>query len=121
MGEEEIRLVKPKCFILDTKGIGKISISFSELTFKCPITGYPDFGTIYFSYIPDKKILELKSFKLWINSFRDEYIGYEKLFIRIWQELWELLNPKSMVLKVVFNPRGNVSTIIEWEEKQNIK
>ena len=54
----------------------EISISLPEFTCLCPMTGYPDFATIYVKYIPDKLILELKSVKLYINKFRDRFLYF---------------------------------------------
>ena len=115
-GEKEIAEARPETFtsILATKE--RIKIRFNELTFKCPKTGYPDFAKLELEYIPDSQILELRSFKLWLNSFRDVYIGYEKLMDRIFTELQTTLEPKWIKLKITFNPRGNVHTSITAEE-----
>jgi len=96
-----------------TKCEGTIKIETSELTFVCPKQGYPDFGRVIVEYIPKGWCLELKSFKLYIVEYRQEAIGYEKLFTKIWDDLVELLEPKKLKLKIVFNPRGNIHTSIQ--------
>ncbi|NOZ68982.1 MAG: preQ(1) synthase, partial [Deferribacteres bacterium] len=60
-----------------------VDISFPEFTCLCPVSGYPDFATIKISYIPDKYIVELKSLKLYLNSFRDKNISHEAAANRI--------------------------------------
>src|SRR5579864_4341978 len=54
-----------------------IDLSYPEFTCKCPRTGYPDFATIALTYVPGDWIVELKSFKLYLNRFRDEYVFHE--------------------------------------------
>jgi len=89
-----------------------ISISFSEFTCLCPRSGYPDFATIQIEYIPDKSIVELKSLKLYLNSFRDQSISHESSTNRIFDALKKLLKPRHLEVTGDFNPRGNVKTVI---------
>lgn len=95
----------------------EIDISFSEFTCLCPRSGYPDFATIKIKYIPDKKIVELKSLKLYLNSFRNSYIGHEDITNTIFKELKKRLNPRYLELTGDFNPRGNVKTVIRVSTK----
>lgn len=90
----------------------EINISFSEFTCLCPRSGYPDFATIRITYIPDKKIVELKSLKLYLNSYRDIYISHEEATNKIYAELEKKLKPRFLEVIGDFNPRGNVKTII---------
>ncbi|MDJ0551912.1 MAG: preQ(1) synthase, partial [Microcystis sp.] len=60
-----------------------IQITLPEYTCKCPFSGYPDFATIYLSYVPDQKVMELKAIKLYINSYRDRYISHEEAINQI--------------------------------------
>lgn len=76
-------------------------------------SGYPDFATIKISYIPDKKIVELKSLKLYLNSYRDKYISHEAVTNKIYEDLHNLLKPRNLEVIGDFNPRGNVKTIIK--------
>jgi 7-cyano-7-deazaguanine reductase len=91
----------------------EISISFPEFTCLCPRSGYPDFATISITYIPDKKIVELKSLKLYLNSFRNTYISHEDVANTIFNELLTSLKPRRLDLTGDFNPRGNVKTIVK--------
>lgn len=90
----------------------EINISFPEFTCLCPRSGYPDFATIRIVYIPDKKILELKSLKLYLNSYRDKHISHEEVTNRIYSDLLKKLKPRFLEVIGDFNPRGNVKTII---------
>ena len=90
----------------------EINIDFPEFTCLCPRSGYPDFAVIRINYVPDKKIVELKALKLWLNSFRNEYISHEKVVNVIYDELDGALNPRYLEVLGDFNPRGNVKTVI---------
>jgi 7-cyano-7-deazaguanine reductase len=90
----------------------EINITFSEFTCLCPRSGYPDFATIRINYIPDKKIIELKALKLYLNSFRDVHISHEEITNRIYSEIEKALKPRFLEVVGDFNPRGNVKTII---------
>jgi 7-cyano-7-deazaguanine reductase len=89
-----------------------ISIVFPEFTCLCPRSGYPDFATIRLTYVPDKKVVELKSYKLYLNSFRDEKISHEAVVNKIYGDLDNVLKPRSLEVIGDFNPRGNVKTVI---------
>lgn len=90
-----------------------INIELPEFMCLCPRSGYPDFATIYLSYIPNKKVIELKALKLYINSFMSRHISHENVANEIYDNLFSKLKPKSFLLKIDFNPRGNVHTVIE--------
>lgn len=89
-----------------------IDISFPEFTCLCPRSGYPDFATIKITYIPDRKIVELKALKLWLNSFRDKAISHEAATNLIFDTLKKALSPRRLDVIGDFNVRGNVKTII---------
>ncbi|MFZ3122080.1 MAG: preQ(1) synthase [Thermodesulfovibrionales bacterium] len=90
----------------------EINISFSEFTCLCPRSGYPDFATIAIRYVPDRKILELKSIKLYLNSFRNMRISHEEATNKIYSELEKKLKPRFLEVTGDFNPRGNVKAVI---------
>ncbi|HAK89542.1 MAG: NADPH-dependent 7-cyano-7-deazaguanine reductase QueF [Nitrospirae bacterium GWC2_46_6] len=96
----------------------EINISFPEFTCLCPRSGYPDFATIKINYVPDKKIVELKSLKLYLNSFRDAHISHEEITNKIFTDLEKVLRPRSLEVIGDFNPRGNVKTIIRAASKR---
>lgn len=90
-----------------------IEVSCPEFTCICPRSGYPDFATIRLSYTPGKKIVELKSLKLYLNSFRDRAISHEAATNTIFDDLKKLLKPKKMEVVGDFNVRGNVKTVVK--------
>lgn len=90
----------------------EIDISFPEFTCLCPRSGYPDYAVIRITYVPDKKIVELKSLKLYLNAYRNLYISHEESTNRIFAELEKKLKPRFLEVVGDFNPRGNVKTVI---------
>ena len=90
----------------------EISIDFPEFTCKCPFSGYPDFATLRLLYQPNKKVIELKAIKLYLNNFREKKISHEEVTNKIIDDLVHAAHPKWMQLEADFNPRGNVHTII---------
>lgn len=91
----------------------------SEFTSLCPITGQPDFGTVIVEYVPDKLCVELKSLKLYFQTFRNEGVFYEALTNRILDELVALLAPRRMTVRTRWTPRGGMHSrvIAEYEKK----
>ena len=90
-----------------------IDISFPEFSCLCPRSGYPDYATIKIKYIPDKYIVELRSLKLYLNKYRNQYISHESATNKIFDDLKNLLNPRKLEVVGDWNPRGNVKTIIK--------
>jgi 7-cyano-7-deazaguanine reductase len=99
----------------------EINISFPEFTCLCPRSGYPDFATIKINYKPGKKIVELKSLKLYLNFFRTTYISHEDVTNVIYTELKKKLRPKFLEVIGDFNPRGNVKTIVRVCSDSKVK
>lgn len=97
----------------------EINITFPEFTCLCPRSGYPDFASIAVNYVPDKKIVELKSLKLYLNSFRNTHISHEEATNIIYSELSKKLKPRSIEVVGDFNPRGNVKTVIRVSSEKN--
>jgi 7-cyano-7-deazaguanine reductase len=89
-----------------------IEISFPEFTCLCPRSGYPDFATISITYVPNRKIVELKALKLWLNGFREQSISHEAATNLIFDVLKKQLKPRSLEVAGDFNARGNVKTVI---------
>lgn len=90
-----------------------ITISSPEFTAICPFSDYPDFGNVEISYVPDEKCLELKSFKLYINAFRDIKVFHETVTEIIFADFLDAINPKKARITVDMNVRGNVKTVCE--------
>ena len=90
-----------------------IDISIPEFNAVCPKTGLPDFGTINIVYSPNKKIVELKSLKLYIVKFRNFGIFHEHATNKILNDFKRACSPKKIKVIGDFNPRGGIKTIIE--------
>ena len=86
----------------------EITITLPEFTCKCPFSGYPDFATLSLKYQPGMKVMELKSIKLYINSYRDKCISHEEVINKILDDFVSACEPLWMELEADFNPRGNV-------------
>lgn len=92
----------------------------NEFTSVCPKTGQPDFGVITISYIANKKCIELKSLKYYLQSFRNEGIFYENVINRILDDIVSVSKPKWIEIKGEFSTRGGLnSTIIASYGKQS--
>lgn len=96
----------------------EIEIVHPEFTSLCPRTKLPDFGTITIHYIPDKKIIELKSLKYYFLQYRDKGIFYEHLANQILDDLVSVLKPKKMEIIADFTQRGGILTTIKAEYKK---
>ena len=90
----------------------EIDFTIPEFTCLAPDSGFPDFATIRIRYIPDQKLVELKSLKLYINKFRDEEVFHEAAVNRILDDLVALLDPRFMEVVGDFNVRGNIKTVV---------
>ena len=101
----------------DTSSInsGIIRIIFPEFTCVCPKTGYPDFASIELYYLPDKLCVELKSWKLYLNSFRMIGTFHETVTAHLFNTINDLLKPRWALIIGNFFPRGNVDTTIIFE------
>lgn len=86
-----------------------VKFNCPEFTSLCPITGQPDFATIYLSYIPDKKLVESKSLKLYLFSFRNHGAFHEDCVNTIMKDLIAMLEPKYIEVWGKFLPRGGLS------------
>ncbi len=93
-----------------------IEIVCPEFTSVCPKTGQPDFGTITISYVPDRKCVELKSLKFYLQQFRNEGIFYENVTNRIYDDLVAVLEPRRLKLTAAFTPRGGIKTSVVVEK-----
>lgn len=94
--------------------VRKYTIEFTcpEFTCLCPRSGFPDFATIRIKYVPDQWCVELKSLKLYINSFRDKHVFHEDVTNVILQDLVDLLDPHQITVVGDFTVRGNIHTVI---------
>jgi len=87
-----------------------ITIEQPEFTSVCPMTGLPDFGCITIKYIPNIKIIELKSLKYYLLQYRNVGTFYEHLANQILDDLVAVLDPKWMEVMGSFTARGGITT-----------
>ena len=89
-----------------------------EFTCLCPWSGQPDFAHLKISYIPAKKCVELKSLKLYLQSYRDVGIVHESVVNMVLEDLAGLVKPESMSVEAVFNLRGGIKTTVKAAYKK---
>ncbi|HLG14680.1 MAG TPA: preQ(1) synthase [Blastocatellia bacterium] len=115
---EETPLDSLQLYPLDTfeyKYKGKqtrINLSCPEFTAICPFSDFPDFATINIEYVPNELCIELKSLKLYVNSFRSVKIFHEHVVNRILEDLVRACDPIAVDIEGDFNVRGNIKTVI---------
>ena len=95
-----------------------IRIRTPEFTCLCPKTGQPDFAALQLEYVPDQACVELKSWKLYVWSYRDEGAFHEDVSNRILNDLVKACQPRFMRLQADFNVRGGVYTDVTVEYRQ---
>ena len=92
-----------------------VRIDTNEFTAVCPYSGLPDFGTIRIEYVPGRSIVELRSLKYYLFSYRNVGIYQEHLVNRILKDLVRCCRPKWMRIEVDYNIRGGVHTTVVRE------
>ena len=85
-----------------------VTLDCPEFTSLCPKTGQPDFGRIVIRYIPDEKMVESKSLKLYLFSFRNHGDFHEDCVNIIMKDLVKLMQPRYIEVQGIFNPRGGI-------------
>ena len=95
-----------------------VTLKTDEFTCVCPATGQPDFARLTIQYIPDKRIVESKSLKLYLWSYRDEGVFHEHVANVILDDLVLVLSPRWCKVTADFAVRGGISIIIEAEYKK---
>ncbi len=96
-----------------TKNGYLVTMIHPEISALCPVSNYPDSGKVTVQFVPKRKTVELKAFKLWINSYRNKAISHEGLANEIYNILHKGLKPKELYVKLEMMPRGNVTTLVE--------
>lgn len=96
-----------------------IEFEMPEFTAVCPFSDFPDFGTIGLKYVPNEKCIELKSLKLYINSFRSVKIFHEHVINVILEDFVAACDPLKVEIVGDFNVRGNIKTVVRasYEKK----
>jgi 7-cyano-7-deazaguanine reductase len=90
----------------------EVAMAVPEFTCLCPMTGQPDFATIRIRYVPDQQLVELKSLKLYMWSYRDEGAFHEDVTNRILDDLVRAVRPRWAEVTGDFNVRGGIKTEI---------
>lgn len=111
---EEMNLFPLDTFAYEYVG-REISINFEipEFTAICPFSDFPDFALIRLSYVPNERCIELKSLKLYINSFRQVKIFHEHVINVILEDFIAACDPLSVELEGDFHIRGNIKTVVK--------
>lgn len=112
-GAKMIREARLERFANRTQ-VRRYSVEFTcpEFTCVCPVTGFPDFATLFIKYVPREWCVELKSLKLYINKYRDQGVYHEDVVNVILSDLVELLDPWEVEIAGDFNVRGNIKTVV---------
>jgi 7-cyano-7-deazaguanine reductase len=84
----------------------------AEFTSVCPKTGQPDFATIRITYVADRRCVELKSLKLYLQGFRNQGVYYEDVVNIILDELVRVLSPRRVTVEGSFTVRGGISSVV---------
>jgi 7-cyano-7-deazaguanine reductase len=84
-----------------------------EFTCVCPLTGQPDFAVVTVTYVPEDRLIELKSLKLYLWSYRDEGAFHEDVTNRILDDLVAAVGPRRMTVRTDWNVRGGIHTVVE--------
>ncbi|MEI9478945.1 MAG: preQ(1) synthase [Deltaproteobacteria bacterium] len=95
-----------------------VTLATEEFTCVCPSTGQPDFAKLTIEYIPDKTIIESKSLKFYLWSFREEGVFHEHVTNVILDDLVSVLKPRWCKVTAVFAVRGGISIMVDAEYKK---
>lgn len=90
----------------------EIEIVMPEFTSVCPKTGLPDFGRIVLRYVPDRRCLELKSYKMYLLAYRDLGIFQENAVNRVLRDVVKAAKPVRATVVGEFTPRGGLATVV---------
>jgi 7-cyano-7-deazaguanine reductase len=96
----------------------KIDFEITEFTAICPFSDFPDFATIRLEYVPDERCVELKSLKLYINSFRNVKIFHEHVINVILEDFVRACHPLGVEIEGDFHVRGNIKTVVRASYKK---
>jgi 7-cyano-7-deazaguanine reductase len=91
----------------------KIVYETREFSAVCPFSGLPDYALLYLEYVPRATIVELKSLKYYIVSYRNVGIFQEHATKRLYGDLWALLKPQFLCVRTVYNTRGGIDATCE--------
>jgi len=96
----------------------EINIESEEFTCLCPWSGLPDYALVNISYVPGKVVVELKSLKYYLQSYRMVGMVHESVVNKILEDLKRAVKPRSMTVELIFNARGGITTTVRAEYKK---
>ena len=97
-----------------------VNFTIPEFTAICPFSDFPDFASIKLDYVPNEKCVELKSLKLYINSFREVKIFHEHVINKIMEDFVRACDPLAVEIEGDFNMRGNIKTVVRASYKRPV-
>ena len=89
-----------------------VCIETNEFTCLCPWTGLPDFAHLKIQYVPNKVVVELKSLKMYLQSYRMVGMVHESVVNSIMKDIKQLLKPKQIYVELIFKIRGGITTTV---------
>ncbi len=95
-----------------------IKFEMPEFTCVCPFSDFPDFATLRLDYVPNERCIELKSLKLYVNSFRQVKVFHEHVVNIILEDFVRACDPLSVEIEGDFNVRGNIKTVVSAKYKK---
>ncbi|MBU6328559.1 MAG: preQ(1) synthase [Acidobacteria bacterium] len=90
----------------------EILLETDELTCLCPVTGQPDFASVHITYVPDALLVELKSLKMYLWSFRDQGAFHEAVTNEILDDLVTATHPRRITVETIWKVRGGILTTV---------
>lgn len=102
------------------KGI-VVTLDCTEFTCRCPVTNQPDWAQIVITYVADRWIVESKSVKLYLETFRDEGIFHEHLAVVVLDDFVDTLDPLSCIVTVHFNTRGGIAITAKASYERSVE
>jgi 7-cyano-7-deazaguanine reductase len=117
---EEMKLYPLDTFSYEFPGREvRINFEIPEFTAICPFSDFPDFAIIHLEYVPNERCIELKSLKLYINSFRDVKIFHEHVINIILEDFVKACDPLRVEIEGDFHIRGNIKTVVRANYKKD--
>ncbi|MCX6780183.1 MAG: preQ(1) synthase [Candidatus Magasanikbacteria bacterium] len=95
----------------------EVELHCTEFTCRCPLTNQPDYAEIMINYTPDKYVVESKSMKLYLETYRDVGVFHEHLAVDIGKDFVKFVKPKKCEVNVMFNVRGGIAISAKWKMK----
>lgn len=92
----------------------EVELHCAEFTCRCPLTGQPDYAQIYITYTPNKYVVESKSMKLYLETFREVGVFHEHLAVDIGRDFVKFVQPISCAVNVEFHTRGGIAISAKW-------